>query len=141
MKTTYKGSCHCGAVHFEADVDLASPSQRCNCTYCRKTRYWKSFVGTDDIRLLSGEADLADYRAPNSQWPEDHIHHRFCRHCGVQLFSKGYLDMAPFNGWFYALNLASLDGVDEADLAAVPIIYEDGIADRQDQAPVHFAYL
>ena len=34
---TLAGSCHCGAVRFEADLDLTQPSFRCNCTICRRT--------------------------------------------------------------------------------------------------------
>lgn len=30
MQTTYSGSCHCGTVGFEVDIDLAQPAYRCN---------------------------------------------------------------------------------------------------------------
>ncbi len=49
---TYTGSCHCGAVRFEVDMDLASGTGRCNCSYCTKLRK----------RVTAGEEALSDYQ-------------------------------------------------------------------------------
>src|SRR5688500_16848369 len=77
MKTKYPGSCHCGAVRFEAEIDLSPPAERspperpgvwwtttfrCNCSYCSKSRYWKAFVPAGDFRWLSGREASSVYQ-------------------------------------------------------------------------------
>ena len=141
MKKVYQGSCHCGAVRFECDLDLADGTRRCNCTFCLKTRMWKAFAMAGEFRLLAGKEALADYQAAPSSWPEGHVHHYFCRYCGVRGFSKGYLEIAPFNGDFHAVNIACLDNASDAELAAAPVQYEDGRGDRWDTTPAEMRYL
>ena len=44
MVQTYQGSCHCGAVTFEANLDLSQPSYRCSCSICSRTRFWPAIA-------------------------------------------------------------------------------------------------
>lgn len=135
MLKTYQGSCHCGAVRFECDLDLSAGTRRCNCTFCAKTRVWKVFAMQGAFRLKQGAEALSDYRARNSNWPEGNVHHYFCRTCGIRAFSKGFLDFAPFNGWFHAVNVAALDDATDEELADAPIQYENGREDLYETPP------
>jgi hypothetical protein len=57
----YRGSCHCGVVTFEADLDLTQGSYRCNCTICRRSRFWPALAKPENFRLLTGESELTQY--------------------------------------------------------------------------------
>jgi hypothetical protein len=131
---TYHGSCHCGAVRFEADVDLAAGTGKCNCTYCTKSRNWNVLLKPEAFRLVAGAEALADYRFGTMQG-----HNRFCRTCGVHTHSVG--DIPALGGAFVSLQLAALDDADPADLAAAPVRYSDGRNDNWMQAPAITAYL
>ncbi|HEU4530985.1 MAG TPA: GFA family protein [Steroidobacteraceae bacterium] len=133
MMRTYHGSCHCGAVRFEADLDLTQPTYRCNCSICRRTRFWPAVARADGFRLLSGQDVLTQYlfnRRKNQ--------HFFCRHCGVRAFGIG--TETPI-GLMYGVNLGCLEDVSEEELSKLSITYVDGRNDRYPEAPEFFAHL
>jgi hypothetical protein len=131
MRKSYNGSCHCGAVRFECEVDLDGPTSRCNCSICAKSRFWKTIVADADFRLLAGEKAMTEYRfGPN-------IRHFFCATCGVKTFGRAALEEI---GPFHAVNLMCLDASDE-ELAAAPILYENGRDNRWDEVPAVIRHL
>jgi hypothetical protein len=134
MQKTYHGSCHCGAVRFECELDLTAVTSRCNCSICTKTRYWKAIVRAGDLRLLQGEEALAVYHDPDGM-----VRHRFCRRCGVKPFGQGRLDELGVD--FYGVNVACLDDATPAELAAAPVRYEDGAHDNYEPPPAETRYL
>lgn len=133
MLKTYQGSCHCGVVRFEADLDLAQSSYRCNCSICRRTRFWPAVAREGGFRLVSGESDLVEYLFNTRK-----NQHFFCRHCGVRAFGVGNDSSV---GKMYGVNLGCLSGVSEEELSQVPITYVDGLHDQWQNSPQFASHL
>jgi hypothetical protein len=136
MKKTYQGSCHCGAVRFEADLDLAAGTHRCNCTFCTKARLWFAIVPDDGFRLLEGAGALADYQHTPPGKPAPFLHLCFCSRCGIRPFSRSGALARPGEG-FHAVNLGCLDSATDDELAAAPIHHADGRHDDWKHEPAH----
>ena len=133
MLKTYKGSCHCGAVRFEADLDLSQASFRCNCSICRRTRFWVAVAKAEGFRLLSGEGEMTEYLFNTRK-----NQHFFCRRCGVRAFGVG--NDTPI-GKMVGVNIGCLEGVSEETLSGIPITYVDGLNGRWAEAPAFTSHL
>jgi len=120
-------------VRFEADIDLTQSTFRCNCSICKRTRFWAAVAKPDGFRLLAGEADLTQYR-----FNTEKNHHYFCEHCGVRAFGIG--NDTPI-GKMYGVNVGCLEGVSDEELSRIPIAYVDGRNDRWQDAPEFFGHL
>jgi hypothetical protein len=136
MKKTFRGSCHCGAVRFECDLDLSAGTTRCNCSFCRKARFWMALVKADDFRLTQGEEALTDYQHTPPSKPAPFLHLCFCSRCGVRPFTKGGV-IPELGGAFYAVNVACLDDALDEELARAPIHFADGRHDDWKRTPEH----
>jgi hypothetical protein len=133
MLKTDSGSCHCGAVRFEADIDLTQPTCRCNCSICRRNRFWPVLARPEGFRLVSGEQELTEYLFNTRK-----NQHLFCTHCGVRAFGVG--NDTPI-GKMIGVNVGCLEGVTEEELSKVPITYLDGLHDRWAETPAHYSHL
>jgi hypothetical protein len=135
MRKTYVGGCHCGAVRFEADLDISSGTGKCNCSICTKSRLWLIRAKPDAFRLIAGEDSLTDYRGNN------HVaHHTFCKHCGVRAFE--WVDVPNITGdKYFNISVTCLEGVGIDELMAAPVTYYDGRNDAWGSAPAEVRHL
>jgi hypothetical protein len=122
-------------IKFEAAIDLAEGTGKCNCTSCWKRRWWSVRVKPEGFRSFGGEEHLSQYR-PGSETG----HRGFCKHCGV--IPYGWVEAAEWNdGAYVSVNVACLDDLDPADLVAAPVQYMDGRADNWWSAPKETRHL
>lgn len=77
----HTGSCHCGAVQFEANVADEVEVEDCNCSICHMSGFLHLIVPQRDFKLLAGADHLSSYRF-NTGVAE----HLFCKTCGIKPF-------------------------------------------------------
>lgn len=102
--TKHTGSCHCGKVRYEVNIDLTKPVIACNCSMCGRAGTLLSFVPASEFKLLSGEDVLKDY-----QFNRHLIHHKFCSNCGIKAFAQG---VSRDGAETRAINVRCIDDVD-----------------------------
>ena len=77
---TWRGSCHCGRIRFEADGELTGLSV-CNCSICRRSGYVHWAIPPERFRLLAGADAYATYEFGTLV-----AKHHFCTTCGISPF-------------------------------------------------------
>jgi len=107
---TVRGSCHCGAVVFEVDLDNDLTNlRRCNCSLCRRKGAIMAGVPLDRLRVVKGRDNLTLY-----QWNTRIAKHYFCRTCGIYTHHQ-----RRSNPNEYGVNIGCLEGVDPFDVGKV----------------------
>lgn len=105
---SYEGSCHCGAVKFTAKLDLSKPVMACNCSICSREGWLLTFVPASAVEV-SGKESLTDY-----QFGKKHLHHEFCKVCGVHPFSHG--EDPSTQSAMYGINVRCIPDLDATKL-------------------------
>ncbi|WP_458093593.1 GFA family protein [Roseomonas sp. WA12] len=111
-----KGSCHCGAVRFEATLaDGVRTARRCNCSMCRMRGAVVVSAALGGVRVTAGADKLATYEF-NTRTAK----HHFCTVCGIYTHHQRRSDPRQFG-----VNVACLEGMSPFDFPEVPVA--DGV--------------
>jgi hypothetical protein len=111
---TFNGSCHCGAVKFEAKLPFGlSSARRCTCSICRMRGAVAVTSTPGAFHITQGEDKLATYRF-NTRSAE----HHFCSVCGIYTHHK-----RRSNPDQLGVNVACLEGVSPFDFTNV-VVYD-----------------
>jgi hypothetical protein len=116
----HTGTCHCGAVRFEVELDLGAGASRCNCSVCTKVGITSAIAKPSAFVLLSDEAALGMY-----EWGGKTAQRYFCKTCGIHCFGRGYLEQV--GGAYVSVNLNTVDDLELSDLK---VSYWDGRHDN-----------
>jgi hypothetical protein len=93
----YFGTCQCGRVRYEAELEIGAERAELLGRGTHRT----ALIKPSAFRLLSGALDLED-----TQFGMVLSHNQACRHCGIRPFGKARLAKL---GDVYAINLSTLD--------------------------------
>lgn len=112
----YRGSCHCGNVKFEVELDGKIDSAlACNCSMCQRKGALMTFFARDRLKLLTPDDAMGSY-----EFNKHVIHHRFCKTCGIAPYSEG---KGPDGSDMASLNINCLE---DYDVASLPVQHYDG---------------
>ncbi len=107
------GTCHCGAVEFQVELDNGLERlRRCNCSLCRRKGAIMAGVPVDKLDVIKGEGDLTLYQGNTGI-----AKHYFCKHCGIYTHHQRRSNPNEFG-----VNVACLEGVDPYALGHVDVL-------------------
>jgi len=106
------GSCHCGAVGFRIEAEIAELTT-CDCSLCAMRNAVMAKVPEAALKIERGEDRLTLY-----QWNTRRARHYFCSACGIYVFHRKRA--APDH---YGVNAFCLQ---DFDVSALPIRATEG---------------
>jgi len=108
----HQGSCHCGKVAFEVEMELDQVME-CNCSHCSRKGFLLAFTPAETFRLLTPRHGLATYH-----FNKHAIDHHFCETCGCAPFAEGKgREGEPT----VAINARCVTTVEIGDLTRIPV--------------------
>ena len=108
-----KGTCHCGAVSFEVELeDGLGETKRCNCSLCSRKGAIMGFVSVDRLKVVEGADMLTLY-----QWNTKIAKHYFCKVCGIYTHHQRRINPSQ-----YGFNVACLEDVDPFALTDIGLV-------------------
>ena len=114
MTESYRGSCHCGAIHFSYEGETITKGLRCNCSICSRKGAMMSpeAIPPENLKIAAKDDALGLY-----QFGIKTAKHYFCMVCGIYTFHETARKPGHFR-----VNLGCVEGVDTFSL-------EEGVFD------------
>jgi hypothetical protein len=125
-KKLFHGSCHCGKIKYQVNIDLTKGSGKCDCTFCRKNSFWSYKAKAKNFQWLQGQETSTKYSS--NPTIGDYI---FCSTCGTMPF--GITVKSEWTEVGATINLSTFDDISTEELNSMPITY---IHDRTDWSPI-----
>ena len=123
MPKTYRGTCHCGAVHWTFKGDIPDATI-CNCTVCRRYGVlWAYDFDGHGIHVEAPRDGLSAY-----VWGSRSISFNFCKTCGNLISWRG-LTPGKDGRTRIAVNLRLAE---PEEVAHVPLQRFDGLHNFED---------
>jgi hypothetical protein len=87
--TSYRASCHCGAVTFTVGISSLSDQKvkRCDCSICRRNGYLLIYPKRYDVNFQTGFDHMVSYIPIDKETA-----HKFCPTCGTSVLVESKRD-------------------------------------------------